>query len=126
DENTRRAIAALRGAELREGLLQRMEPTAFGHALDGRDLGALELGGQRETRQDRRAVDEHRARPAFTELAAVLGADEVEVLAEDFEQRLVDRHQQVVRFAVDREAEANIHGLPAVSPAESFQRLVNR
>jgi hypothetical protein len=48
----------------------------------------------------------------------VLGSDEIEVFTQNFEQRLVDGDEQIVRFAVDREADANVHGTPAVSFAE--------
>ena len=115
EEDAGRAVAALRGAELGERLLQRVQPGAVGHALDRRDLALLEVGRQRDARQHRRAVDEHGAGTALPELAAVLGADEIEVLAQHFEERLVNGHEQLARFAVDAEADANVHRPSPVS-----------
>ena len=44
----RRAIAALRGAELGKGDLQRVRPAAFGNAFDGGDLMAHQVQRQRQ------------------------------------------------------------------------------
>src|SRR6185503_5871896 len=70
EQDARRAVPALRGAELRERLLQRVEPPSGCHALHRLDGAALEIGGKRETREDRGAVDDHRAGTALAELAA--------------------------------------------------------
>src|SRR5436190_457323 len=102
-----------------------MQTAAVGHAFDGRDLARLQVGRQRQTREHGRAVDEHRARAALSELAAVLGADEIEILAQDFEQRLVDGDEQLARLAVDCEAEANVHRLPAVCCADSWTWFID-
>src|SRR5262249_35173951 len=84
-----RAVAALRRAESREGFLERMQARGPGHPLDGLDRPALALEAQDEAREDRLSVDQHGARAALAELAAVLGARQVHVLAQDLEQRLV-------------------------------------
>src|SRR6266850_137027 len=125
EEDSRRAVAALGGAQLGERLLQRVQPGAVGHALDGRDLALLEVGRQRDARQHRRAVDEHGAGAALPELAAVLGADEIEVLAQHFEERLVDGHEQLARFAVDAEADANVHRSSPVSSQDALSGLIS-
>src|SRR5262249_52084300 len=52
------------------------------------------------------------------QLTTVLGPDQLQVFTQHLEQGLVDRHEHIVRFAIDREADANVHGLPAVSFAE--------
>ena len=56
-------------------------------ALDGDDLAARILDGQRETRQDPLAVDEHRAGTAGALVAALLRPGEAEMLSEGIEQR---------------------------------------
>ena len=90
-----RAVAALRRAELGEGVLQRVGQRAVGQAFDGHDgRRRLVLDGQRQAGQDRLAVDQHGAGAALAELAAVLGAGQVEIFAQHLEQRLVDRNVQ--------------------------------
>src|SRR5688572_28837442 len=89
EEKTGRAITALCRAELGECVLERVERSAPRHSLDGLDAPVRVGDGQRETGQDRGAVDEHGARAALAQLAAVLGAREVELFAEDLEQRFL-------------------------------------
>src|SRR5215468_4888707 len=121
EENARGAVAALGGAELGEGLLEGMEPGPAGHALDRRDRLTLRLDGERQTRQRGLAVDEHGAGAALAQLAAVLGAREPEILAQDLEQRLVDGDDQLPRLAIDRECQLRLH--PAALPWSRFRCL---
>src|SRR5262249_49631009 len=102
--------AALRRAELGERLLQRMQLAAVRHALDGLDLAALALDRQGEAGQDGLTVDEHRAGAALAELAAVLGAGELEVLAQYLEERLVDGDVHLALLTVDHERHQRFHG----------------
>src|SRR2546423_116215 len=66
------AIAALRGAEVGESLLEGMELAALRHRFDGAHgvTGARE--SQHQTRQYGRSIQQHGARAALTQLAAVL------------------------------------------------------
>ena len=57
DEEPRRAVAALRGAEIRKRLLERMEPVGSGHSLDGLDAFAFALETENEAREHWPAVD---------------------------------------------------------------------
>src|SRR5712692_7826148 len=61
------------------------------------------LDGQRQAGQDGLTVDQDSARATLAELTTVLGAGQVEVFAQDFEQRLVDGDKKRVLFAVDVE-----------------------
>src|SRR5438132_969430 len=74
EQEARRAVAALRGAQLGEGLLQGMQDAIAGQALHGRHVTALAFDGQGQAGQHGPAVHEHGAGPALSELAAVLGA----------------------------------------------------
>ncbi len=56
------------------------------HPLDRLDPFPRHVGGEDETGEHGPAVDEHRARAALAELAAVLGAGEGAFLAQDFQQ----------------------------------------
>jgi hypothetical protein len=100
-ENSRRAVAALRGAKVGEALLQRVQLPVLDEPLHGDDPPVLALRGQRQARQHRLVVDEDGAGAALAELAAVLGAGEPQVLAQHLEQRLVVVDERVDGFAVD-------------------------
>src|SRR5438132_6134905 len=74
EQEARRAVAALRGAQLGEGLLQGMQDAIAGQALHRRHVTALAFDGQGQAGQHGPAVHEDGAGPALPELAAVLGA----------------------------------------------------
>src|SRR5262249_53948292 len=80
EEEPGRAIPALRRAQVREGLLERMETARVRHALDGLDVPSLALEAQVQTGEHRLSVHEHRAGPALAELAPVLGPGQPQVL----------------------------------------------
>src|SRR2546426_11586201 len=62
------AVAALRGSQLGEGLLQRVQPRRAAQALDGRDLSAGQLHRKQEAAELRASVDENRAGAALAKL----------------------------------------------------------
>src|SRR5687767_11411115 len=97
------AVSALGRAELRERLLQRVEPLGRLHPFDRRDLPSPQRGGDLQTRQDRPAVNQHGARPALAQLAAVLGAGETQLLAKHFKEGMVKRRGDGARFPVHGE-----------------------
>ena len=70
-----------------EGGLHRMQRVALGEALDGDDVGAVVADGERQAGIDAPAVDQHGAGAALAAVAALLGAGEVEPLAQQVEQR---------------------------------------
>ena len=82
----RRAVAALEGVVVDEGLLQRMQRAVRRQAFDGGDLRAVLHHRQREAGIDAPAVDQHRAGAALAVVAALLGAGEVEMVAQRVEQ----------------------------------------
>ena len=81
-----RAVAALEGVVIDEGLLQRMQRAVFGKPFDGGDLGAVLHDGEREAGIDAPSVDQDRAGAALAVVAAFLGAGEVEMVAQRIEQ----------------------------------------
>src|SRR5262249_58954547 len=82
EEDARRAVPALGGAELGEGLLERVKPPALRHTLDRRDAGSLGLDREGQAREHRLAVDEHGAPPALAEPAALRAAREPAILTQ--------------------------------------------
>src|SRR4051812_36144807 len=82
-----RAVAALHGARLEKSFLQRMQPAVALETLDGDDRLIADAAGRRHTGAYRAAVYQHRATAALPFPAAVLGAREVEIVAQDAEKR---------------------------------------
>ena len=70
-----------------ERLLQRMQRAVGREALDRGDLRAVVHDGERQARVDAPPVDQHGARAALAVIAAFLRAGQVEMLAQQVEQR---------------------------------------
>ena len=81
-----RAKAALHGAGVDEGALDRAQLAARAEALDGGDLAALGLAGEHQARADEEAVEVDRAGAALALFAGVLRAHQAEVLAQQLQQ----------------------------------------
>ena len=100
DQNGRRAVAALRSAQDREGFLQRVEFSLARQPLDGVDLAPVALESQDQTREDGFSVKQHGTGSALAQFAAVLGSGEPEILPEDFKQCLVRGKRRLDIFPV--------------------------
>src|SRR5437764_2188597 len=108
DQHPGRAIAALRGAMVGETLLQRVELGTLAQALDGGRASSGALHGGDQAGENQLAIEDHGAGPAFTELAAVLGARQAEVFPQHLEERLVGLDDEITRLAVDGEGEPQL------------------
>ena len=82
-----RAIAALIAVMLDEGGLHRMQMLRRAQPFDGGDAVALVHHRERQAGIDPPPVDHHRAGAALAVIAALLGAGEMQVLAQRVEQR---------------------------------------
>src|SRR5439155_13743720 len=102
------AIAALRRAQLGESVLQRVQLAAGGHPLDRPHAPSRAGEAEHETGEHGRAVDQHGARAALTQLAAVLRAREAQVLAQHLEQGLVRREGHLDGLAVHVERDLRL------------------
>src|SRR3989449_1641909 len=107
-QDSRSAVAALRGAELRERHLQRIGTRAPRESFDRDDRPILALEGEDQARELRPAVEQHRAGAALPQFAAVLGPGQAEVLAQDLEERLVRREGDLLGLAVDVQAQVHL------------------
>src|SRR3984893_6446992 len=107
EQHRRRAVPALRGAQLGKSDLEGMRLTAARHAFNSGELATLELERHRQAGEERPAIDEDGTGAALAQLAAVLGAGESQVFAQDFEQRFVGRHDDRHVLAVDAQAHGN-------------------
>jgi hypothetical protein len=77
-------------------------------ALDRLYVAAFALQRELEARKHRLAVDQHRAGAALAELAAVLGAGQMELLAQHLEQRLVGGEEHFLLLAVHAQRHAHL------------------
>ena len=105
---------------LDERRLQRVQRARRAEPFDGGDLAALVLHGQREAAVDALAVDQHRAGAAGALVAALLGAEQVQLLAQQIEQRGAHVHRDLQVAAIDVEAHG---GLPSSPPSALNARM---
>ena len=91
-----------------ERLLHRRQALGLAEALDRRDLGAVDGGDRGQARAARLAVDEHGAGAAAALLAAGLRARDVELLAEDAQERRERRARDLVLDPVDGQVHAGL------------------
>src|SRR3979490_1307774 len=106
------AVAALGHLLLDPRLLHRVQ-AALPQPFDGHHVLAGGIVGRHRARTHRHAVDMHRAGAALRHAAAEFRSDDVEVLAQDPEQRLLRLDIHVAHLAVDGE---RAHRSITVSP----------
>jgi len=82
----------LHGADIHERLLDRMKFTVRGKTLDRDDLLSGECADFALAGTDGRTINEHGAGAAFALAAALFGAREINIVAQDAEQRAVGIH----------------------------------
>jgi hypothetical protein len=80
-----------------------MEAARARHTFDGLHVLAFALETEQEAGKDGFSIDEHGACPAFAELAAMLGACQLKVFPQNFQQSLMRREGRVDGLAVDPE-----------------------
>ena len=97
------AETALHSVMVDEGLLDRVEFVAVRQSFNRGDFGAVMHRRQCQARDDSLAVEKNRARTARALIAALLGAGEIEMIAQRVEQSRPRRDGKLCRFAVDRQ-----------------------
>jgi len=102
-QHARRADAALGAARLQEGGLQDVQRLPVGQPLDGVHRGALDLADRDQAGVDQGTVDQHRAGAALALPAALLGAGQRQVFAEDVKQATHAGRIDLHRGAIDVE-----------------------
>src|ERR1700722_3671361 len=117
-QETRRAVAALKGEMLDERRLQRGQLAILGMAFDGADRLAVEAcrrddAGRAGEARPVGIVDDHRATQALRGAAAELGAGHAEVLAQEIVQGEIVAHVgRAVRASIDRDGECRHASAP--------------
>src|SRR5262249_1238821 len=102
------AVAALRGLLLDEGALDCRRLRRRAQAFERRHLLALHQHPRRHGGEYSLAVDDDRARAALSEPATIFGGVELELIAQDIEQRRVRLGGDVVVATIDLQ----FHGWP--------------
>src|ERR1041384_817081 len=75
------------------------------HSFDRFDVTIFRVEAKHQTGKNRTSIDEHRTRATLTELAAVFCAGEIQILTQNFEQRLVRCEGDLCLFAVECETD---------------------
>ena len=78
-----------------------MKLGSVGHSLDRFHFTTFRVETEHQTRKNRTPIDEHRTRAALAQFAAVLRAGEIQILTQNFEQRLVRGEGDFDVFAVE-------------------------
>src|SRR5689334_2359336 len=111
-DHARRAEAALQTVLLPEALLDGMQLTVLGQALDRGDLGAVGLHGEQGARLHRLAVHEDGAGAALAGVAADVGACQPDRLADVVDEQQARLHFVTLRLAIDRRLDWEFHARP--------------
>src|SRR5215218_81150 len=80
-----------------------MQLRAISHALDRLHLTTLSVKTEHQARQNRTSIYQNSARATLAELTAVLSPGEIEILTQNFQQRLVRCEGDLCMFAVECE-----------------------
>src|SRR5215211_2562518 len=101
-DHARRAVAALQPVRLVEGLLHRMPEPVLPDALHRRDLVPVGLHREKRARLDRLAVEQHRAGPAVSGVAARMHTSDPQVLPEVVDEQEPRLYLGHVRLSIYR------------------------
>ena len=111
EQHAGRAEAALHGAGVQKGSLERVERLTVSQALDGQDRAPVGFHREIGAGTHGEPVDQHRAGAAHLGVARALGALEVEDVTQHVEQERVRRHLEVLGTTVD--GQPNSHATTA-------------
>ena len=103
-----------------------LRPVVPGQPLDRRHVPAVGLGGEHEARVHAPAVDQHGARAALPDEAALLRPGEPEVVAQGVEQRVVPGHRDGPRTPVEREPDRDAVAHARAARGQAPDRLRDR
>src|ERR1051325_4302917 len=80
-----------------------MKLRSIRHPFDRLNLATFSIKTKHQARQDRTPIDEHRARATLAQLTAVLRPGEIQILTQNFQQRLMRCEGDLGVFAVECE-----------------------
>src|ERR1700741_1143227 len=82
-----------------------MELGAVSHSFDRLHFTTFSVETEHQARKNRTSIDQHRTRATLTQLATVFCAGEIQILTQNFEQRLVRCEGDLCLFAVECETD---------------------
>src|SRR6185369_14398510 len=82
-----------------------MKLSAVSHSFNRLHLTTFRIETEHQARKNRTSIDEHRTRATLTELAAVFRTGEIQILTQNFEQRLVRCEGDLCSFAIECETD---------------------
>src|SRR5207302_1752803 len=118
------AVAALHGAFLDEGFLDRMQFPVLRQSFDGLDFAPSDLRNLCLAGSDRTAIEQHGAGAALAFAAAVFGSREIQVFAQHLEQGAPGLCGNALRFSVERELKVGFHRFNALVDVDALVTLV--
>src|SRR5215213_11170581 len=80
-----------------------MKLRPMGHAFNCFNVAAFSVETKHQARKNRTPIDEHGASPTLAKLAAVFRAGEIQILTQNFQQRLVRCEGDFRLFAIEGE-----------------------
>ena len=107
-----RAVTALQSVLIPEGLLDRVELIAVGHALDRREVAALGLDGEHRAALDRLAVHVDRARAALAGVAADVRSGQANDVSKVVHEQQPRLYLMLVLMPVDGDCDLVLHPAP--------------
>src|SRR5262249_27187066 len=107
------AEAALQSVVLTKGFLERIERLTVGEAFDRLDVTAVHLDGEEQTRPQRGASEDDRARATHAVLAAEMRSGQLQIVAEEVGERLPRFHGPLVHSSVDGDANRPLDHRPS-------------
>src|SRR3954452_12899534 len=111
----RGAVAALKGALLQKGFLDRVELLPTAEALDRLDAAPVEARREGEAGRDRAPIQQHGARAADGGAAALAHPVKLELLVQDVRQEPVVLHFDLAVGAIHGESDRAFHGVRSSS-----------
>src|SRR6266568_4468808 len=107
-----RAVTALQPVLVPEGLLDRVELIALGHAFNGREAAAVGLDGEHRAALDRLAVHVDRACAALAGVAADVRSGQAHDIPEVVHEQQPRLDLMLVLMPVDGDSDLVLHAAP--------------
>ncbi len=123
DQDAWSAVATLGGAKIGEGLLQGMQAAVLHQTFDGQHLAAVAFQAQDQAGEDRLPIQEYGAGAALAQFTPMLGAGEMGILPQQFQQGLVGSEGDLGLLSIQVQRDVSVlhvtsPGLP--SPASPW------
>jgi hypothetical protein len=103
-----RAIAALEGIVVDEGLLHRVQGTILCQSFHGCHSGTVQPNREDKTGRNAASIHEHSAGAALAVVTALLGTSQIQILAQRVEQRRPRCNGQRAHYVINMKRDCNL------------------